>query len=310
MHISVLLKESIESLMIKEDGIYVDCTLGYGGHSSEILKRIKRGHLFAFDQDQEAINFSRERLSKISDNFTIIKSNFYYMKEELEKSGITEVDGIIFDLGVSSPQLDDGKRGFSYHQDARLDMRMDQESDFSAYEVVNQYSEKDLARIFFQYGEEKYSNSIAKNIVKYREEKPIETTFELVDVIKKSVPEKYSRDKHPARKVFQAIRIEVNHELDILEQTVKDAASILKKDGRLSIITFHSLEDRIVKNTLRDLSSVDPLVKGLPNIPNEYLPDFELVTSKAIVPTNQEIEQNNRSRSSKLRVLKRIKRSC
>ncbi len=310
MHISVLLKESIESLMIKEDGIYVDCTLGYGGHSSEILKRIKRGHLFAFDQDQEAINFSRERLSKISDNFTIIKSNFYYMKEELEKLGITEVDGIIFDLGVSSPQLDDGKRGFSYHQDARLDMRMDQESDFSAYEVVNQYSEKDLARIFFQYGEEKYSNSIAKNIVKYREEKPIETTFELVDVIKKSVPEKYSRDKHPARKVFQAIRIEVNHELDILEQTVKDAASILKKDGRLSIITFHSLEDRIVKNTLRDLSSVDPLVKGLPNIPNEYLPDFELVTSKAIVPTNQEIEQNNRSRSSKLRVLKRIKRSC
>lgn len=310
MHISVLLKESIESLMIKEDGIYVDCTLGYGGHSSEILKRIKRGHLFAFDQDQEAINFSRERLSKISDNFTIIKSNFYYMKEELEKLGITEVDGIIFDLGVSSPQLDDGKRGFSYHQDARLDMRMDQESDFSAYEVVNQYSEKDLARIFFQYGEEKYSNSIAKNIVKYREEKPIETTFELVDVIKKSVPEKYSRDKHPARKVFQAIRIEVNHELDILEQTIKDAASILKKDGRLSIITFHSLEDRIVKNTLRDLSSVDPLVKGLPNIPNEYLPDFELVTSKAIVPTSQEIEQNNRSRSSKLRVLKRIKRSC
>lgn len=310
MHISVLLKESIESLMIKEDGIYVDCTLGYGGHSSEILKRIKRGHLFAFDQDQEAINFSRERLSKISDNFTIIKSNFYYMKEELEKLGITEVDGIIFDLGVSSPQLDDGKRGFSYHQDARLDMRMDQESDFSAYEVVNQYSEKDLARIFFQYGEEKYSNSIAKNIVKYREEKPIETTFELVDFIKKSVPEKYSRDKHPARKVFQAIRIEVNHELDILEQTIKDAASILKKDGRLSIITFHSLEDRIVKNTLRDLSSVDPLVKGLPNIPNEYLPDFELVTSKAIVPTSQEIEQNNRSRSSKLRVLKRIKRSC
>lgn len=310
MHISVLLKESIESLMIKEDGIYVDCTLGYGGHSSEILKRIKRGHLFAFDQDQEAINFSRERLSKISDNFTIIKSNFYYMKEELEKLSITEVDGIIFDLGVSSPQLDDGKRGFSYHQDARLDMRMDQESDFSAYEVVNQYSEKDLARIFFQYGEEKYSNSIAKNIVKYREEKPIETTFELVDVIKKSVPEKYSRDKHPARKVFQAIRIEVNHELDILEQTIKDAASILKKDGRLSIITFHSLEDRIVKNILRDLSSVDPLVKGLPNIPNEYLPDFELVTSKAIVPTSQEIEQNNRSRSSKLRVLKRIKRSC
>lgn len=310
MHISVLLKESIEELMIKEDGIYVDCTLGYGGHSSEILKRIKRGRLFAFDQDQEAINSSRERLSKISDNFTIIKSNFRYMKDELEKLNITEVDGILFDLGVSSPQLDDGKRGFSYHQDAKLDMRMDQESDFSAYDVVNQYSEKDLARIFFQYGEEKYSNSIAKNIVKNREIKPIETTFELVDIIKKSVPEKYSRDKHPARKVFQAIRIEVNHELEILEQTIKDASSLLKENGRLCIITFHSLEDRIVKNTLRDLSNIDPMVKGLPNIPDKYLPDFELVTSKAIIPSKEEIEQNNRSRSSKLRVLKRIKRSC
>lgn len=309
MHISVLLKESIEELNIKEDGIYVDCTLGYAGHSSEILKRIKKGHLFAFDQDQEAINSSNEKLSKIGDNFTIIKSNFKYMKEKLESLGITEVDGILFDLGVSSPQLDNVERGFSYHHDAKLDMRMDQSNPFSAYDVVNTYSDKELARIFFEYGEEKYSNSIAKNIVKYREAKSIETTLELVDIIKKSVPEKYSRDKHPARKVFQAIRIEVNHELEILKQAILDAASMLKVDGRLCIITFHSLEDRIVKNTFKELTTVDDMVKGLPNIPDKYLKDYELVTRKSIVPSNEEIENNNRSRSSKLRVLKRIKRS-
>ena len=307
MHISVLLKESIEELKIKEDGIYVDCTLGYGGHSSEILKRIKRGHLFAFDQDQKAINSSKERLSSISSNFTIIKSNFRYLKEKLAELGIEKVDGILFDLGVSSPQLDDAERGFSYHQDAKLDMRMDQDSDFSAYDVVNTYSEKELATIFFKYGEEKYSNSIARKIVEYRKEKTIETTLELVDIIKSSVPEKYSRDKHPARKVFQAIRIEVNHELEILEQAILDATSILNKNGRLCIITFHSLEDRIVKNTLKNLSSIDQMVKGLPKIPDEYLPDFKLVTNKAINPSKEEIENNNRSRSSKLRVLERIK---
>lgn len=307
MHISVLLKESIEELKIKEDGIYVDCTLGYGGHSSEILKRIKRGHLFAFDQDQKAINSSNERLSSISSNFTIIKSNFRYLKEKLEELGIDKVDGILFDLGVSSPQLDDAERGFSYHQDAKLDMRMDQDSDFSAYDVVNTYNEKELATIFFKYGEEKYSNSIARKIVDYRKEKAIETTLELVDIIKSSVPEKYSRDKHPARKVFQAIRIEVNHELEILEQAILDAASILNKNGRLCVITFHSLEDRIVKNTLKNLSSIDPMVKGLPEIPDAYLPDFKLITSKAINPSKEEIENNNRSRSSKLRVLERIK---
>ena len=307
MHISVLLKESIEELKIKEDGIYVDCTLGYGGHSSEILKRIKRGKLFAFDQDQNAINSSKERLTAIGENFTIIKSNFRYMKEKLLELGIDKVDGILFDLGVSSPQLDDGSRGFSYHQDAKLDMRMDQDSDFSAYEVVNSYSEKELANIFFKYGEEKYSNSIAKNIVKYREDKNIETTLELVDIIKKSVPEKYCRDKHPARKVFQAIRIEVNHELEILEDAIKDAASMLGVGGRLCIITFHSLEDRIVKNVLKELSDIDPMVKGLPVIPDNYLPDYKLITNKAINPSEEELEYNNRSRSSKLRVLEKIK---
>lgn len=307
MHISVLLKESIDSLNIKEDGVYVDCTLGYAGHSSEILKRIKRGHLFAFDQDQEAINASSKKLSAISDHFTIIKSNFVNLKEKLLEQNITEVDGILFDLGVSSPQLDEEERGFSYHHNAKLDMRMDQSSDFSAYDVVNTYDEKELARIIFQYGEEKYGNSIAKNIVRARMEKPIETTFELVEIIKMSMPEKAKRDKHPARKTFQAIRIEVNHELEILESSIKDAARLLKVGGILSVITFHSLEDRIVKNVFKELTNIDDMVKGLPVVPPEYLPDYELVNHKAITPSKEELDQNNRSRSSKLRVLKRIK---
>lgn len=307
MHISVLLKESIDSLNIKEDGIYVDCTLGYAGHSSEILKRVKRGRLVCFDQDQEAINASVKKLEEIGNNFTIIKSNFVNLKEKLEELGINEVDGILFDLGVSSPQLDEKERGFSYHQDAKLDMRMDQDSNFSAYDVVNGYSEKDLARILFQFGEEKYANSIARNIVRERNIKQVETTFELVEIIKNSMPEKAKRDKHPARKTFQAIRIEVNHELDILESSIRDAASMLKVGGILSVITFHSLEDRIVKNVFKNLTDIDPVVKGLPNIPSEYLPNYELINNKAITPNNIELENNNRSRSSKLRVIKRIK---
>lgn len=307
MHVSVLLKESIDSLNIKEDGIYVDCTLGYAGHSSEILKRVKKGRLVAFDQDQEAITASTKKLEVIGNNFTIIKSNFVNLKEKLEELGITEVDGILFDLGVSSPQLDEQERGFSYHQDAKLDMRMDRDNNFSAYDVVNTYDEKELSRILFQFGEEKYANSIARNIVKARNIKPIDTTFELVDIIKNSMPEKAKRDKHPARKTFQAIRIEVNHELDILEKSMRDAASMLKVGGLLSVITFHSLEDRIVKNVFKDLTEVNPVVKGMPNIPLEYLPDYELVNHKAITPSDTELEENNRSRSSKLRVIKRIK---
>lgn len=307
MHVSVLLKESIDSLNIKEDGIYVDCTLGYAGHSSEILKRVKKGRLVAFDQDQEAITASTKKLEAIGNNFTIIKSNFVNLKEKLEELGITEVDGILFDLGVSSPQLDEQERGFSYHQDAKLDMRMDRDNNFSAYDVVNTYDEKELSRILFQFGEEKYANSIARNIVKARNIKPIDTTFELVDIIKNSMPEKAKRDKHPARKTFQAIRIEVNHELDILEKSMRDAASMLKVGGLLSVITFHSLEDRIVKNVFKDLTEVNPVVKGMPNIPLEYLPDYELVNHKAITPSDIELEENNRSRSSKLRVIKRIK---
>ena len=216
MHYSVMLKEVIDNLNLKDTGIYVDATLGYAGHTGEILKRVKRGFIFAFDQDINAINYSKEKLSQIGSNFLLIKSNFLYMKEELAKQNINSVDGIVFDLGVSSPQLDTKERGFSYHFDSRLDMRMDLDNPISAYEVVNNYSESDLFRIISTYGEEKHAKSIAKNIVKARNIKPIETTLELVDVIKKSMPYKDTINKHPAKKTFQAIRIEVNHELDIL----------------------------------------------------------------------------------------------
>ena len=307
MHISVLLNESIEGLNLKEDGIYVDCTLGYAGHSSEILKRVRRGYLFAIDQDKDAIKSSKERLSKIGDNFTIIKSNFSCLKKELNERNINFVDGFLFDLGVSSVQLDEEKRGFSYHNDAKLDMRMDQDAKLTAYDVVNTYSEDKLKEIFYKFGEEKYSSSIAKNIVKYRQNREILTTLELSNIISNSVPMRERRDHHPARKVFQAIRIEVNHELDILENSIKDALSMLNVGGRICVITFHSLEDRIVKNVFKEYTEVDPLVKGLPDIPKEYLPDYKLVNKNAIVPSLEELEKNNRARSSKLRIIERIK---
>lgn len=307
MHISVLLKESIEGLNLKSDGIYVDCTLGYAGHSSEILRRIRRGYLFAIDQDKDAIISSQKRLSEIGDNFTIIKSNFSCLKEELLKRNVEFVDGFLFDLGVSSVQLDETERGFSYHNDAKLDMRMDQDAKLTAYDVVNTYPYEKLRDIFFKYGEEKYASSIAKNIVALRENKKIETTLELADIISNSVPMKAKREHHPARRVFQAIRIEVNHELDILEDSIKDALSMLKVGGRICIITFHSLEDRIVKNVFKEYTEVDKRVKGLPDIPDEYLPNFKLINKGVIVPSEEELLNNNRSRSAKLRIIERIK---
>ena len=306
-HISVLLQESISSLNLKENSIVVDATLGYGGHSSNILERVNKGYLFAFDQDSEAIRYSTDRLNKIGTNFTIIKSNFVNMKEELNKRDISKVDAVLFDLGVSSPQLDDESRGFSFHNDARLDMRMDREQKLSAYEVVNEYSEQDLSRIFYKYGEDKFSKSIARKIVEYRKNKPIETTLELVEVIKSGVPMKYRINKHPARQIFQAIRIEVNHELDVIEPALSQALELLKVGGRVAVITFHSLEDRLVKNYFKEKTKVDDKVKGMPNIPDEYLPDFKLVVNKAIIPSDSEIENNPRARSSKLRVIERIK---
>lgn len=300
-HISVLLNECIENLNLKEDNVIVDCTLGYAGHSSEILKRINKGFLFAFDQDDEAILSSTDRLNKIGNNYEIIKSNFVNIKKELNKRNISKVDGILYDLGVSSPQLDEGTRGFSFHQDARLDMRMNQESELDAYKIVNTYSYEDLVNIFYKYGEEKYASSIAKGIINSR---PITTTLELVEVIKNNVPEKYKRDKHPARKVFQAIRIEVNDELNVFEKSLKDALELLNVGGRICVITFHSLEDKICKNIFKSVSSVPETLKHLPVIPDEYLPKFKVI--KTVDPSKNELEENNRARSAKLRIIERI----
>ncbi len=307
MHYSVMLPEVIDSLNLKTTGIYLDATLGYAGHTSEILKRVKRGFIFAFDQDINAIEYSRLRLAKIGTNFKIIKSNFLYMKEKLQEEGVSKVNGILFDLGVSSPQLDVNTRGFSYLHDAKLDMRMDLDNKLSAYNVVNEYSEEDLKRIIYTYGEEKYAKNIASNIVKYRKEKKIETTLELVDIIRNSVPVKARLDKNPARKTFQAIRIEVNHELEILEESLRKALDLLDINGRLAVITFHSLEDRIVKNLFKEVTSVDKILQGLPEIPSEYLPKFKLINNKAITPSEKELKENTRSRSSKLRVIERIR---
>lgn len=305
MHKSVLLEESINSLNIKDDGVYVDATLGYGGHSGEILKRLKKGKLFAFDQDEYAINYCMDKF-KNNNNIEIIKSNFSNMIEELEKRGITKIDGILFDLGVSSVQLDQDERGFSFHKDAKLDMRMDTSKSFSAYNVVNEYSYNDLVRIFREYGEEKYSTSVANKIVKYRENKPIETTLELVDIIKSGMPMKAMRETHPARRVFQAIRIEVNNELGVLQTALEDAIKILDIGGRISVITFHSLEDKQVKKTFKKYSEIDEKIKNLPFIPEEYKPILKIV-EKGITPSKKELEENNRSRSSRLRVAEKIK---
>ena len=307
MHYSVLLEESISNLNIKEDGIYVDATLGFAGHSSEILKRIQKGYLFAFDQDIDACQASNLKLSKVGNNFKIINDNFVNIKKRLEENNIHYVDGILYDLGVSSPQLDIASRGFSYHNEARLDMRMNQNSSLSAYEVVNNYSETALTDIFYKYGEEKYAKKIASNIVKYRENKEIVTTLELVDIIKSSIPFKAMRESHPARKVFQAIRIEVNDELNVLKTSLEDAIKLLNINGRICVITFHSLEDRIVKEIFNKYTKVNQELNNLPFIPEEYLPNYKLINTKVIIPSNKELTENNRSRSAKLRVIERVK---
>lgn len=305
MHKSVLLEEAIHYLNLKEDAIIVDCTLGYGGHSSEILKRIPKGHLYAFDQDEEAIQSASKRLSEISSNFTIIKSNFVHLKEKLQELGITKVDGILFDLGVSSPQLDEDERGFSFHKDARLDMRMDQTQKKDAYQVINTYSYEQLVQIMKTYGEEKFAPRIAKNIVESRQEKEIVTTLELVEIIKNSVPEKYRREHHPARKVFQAIRIEVNDELNVFEKALHDALELIDVKGRVCVITFHSLEDIICKRIMKDVSTLPNELKNLPVVPENLKPNFQMI--KTIHPSKEELEENRRARSAKLRVIERVK---
>jgi 16S rRNA (cytosine1402-N4)-methyltransferase len=303
-HKTVLLEETVNGLNIKPDGTYVDCTLGGAGHSSLILSKLeKNGRLIAFDQDETAIASAKERLAAYLEQLTIIKSNFLYLTEELEKRGIQKVDGVLYDLGVSSPQLDTPERGFSYHHDAPLDMRMDSDADLSAYNVINDWPYEDLVRIFFRYGEEKFSKQIARKIEAARAVKPIETTGELVEIIKSAIPAPARRKGgHPAKRVFQAIRIAVNDELSVFEQSLNQAIELLNPGGRISVITFHSLEDRICKATFKKASETPELPHGLPIIPEEYQPVLKLITRKPIVPTDEELEINNRARSAKLRI--------
>ncbi|WP_462409180.1 16S rRNA (cytosine(1402)-N(4))-methyltransferase RsmH [Neobacillus sp. Marseille-QA0830] len=307
-HTTVLLEEAVDGLAIKPDGIYVDCTLGGAGHSSRILTRLgDKGKLFAFDQDETAIAHAKEKLSQYKDRLTIIKSNFLFLTEELNKLGITQVDGILYDLGVSSPQLDTPERGFSYHHDAPLDMRMDKEASLSAYEVINEWSYEQLVRIFFRYGEEKFSKQIARRIETIRQEKPIESTAQLVDIIKEAIPAPARRKGgHPAKRIFQAVRIAVNDELAVFEKSLNQAIQLLKPGGRISVITFHSLEDRICKAAFKSASETPDLPHGLPVIPDEYKPILKLVTRKPIVPSEVELENNNRARSAKLRIAEKI----
>ena len=300
MHKSVLLIESINGLNIKPDGTYIDCTLGYAGHSGEILKRLEtEGFLIAFDQDEEAVKYSYDKLSKIGNNFKIFHTNFRNIKECITD----KVDGILFDLGVSSPQLDDASRGFSFHKDAPLDMRMDKRQELDAYKVVNTYPLEKLIDILYIYGEEVNAKSIAKGIISNR---PINTTLELADVIKENVPISYRKKSNPCRKTFQAIRIEVNSELSILESSLMDAFSLLKPNGRMCVITFHSLEDRIVKSVFKKLCSDDINSKNLPVVPLEMRAKAKLITKKPIIPSGSELELNNRSRSAKLRIIEKL----
>lgn len=306
LHYSVLKNEIIDAINVKSDGIYVDATLGYAGMSKEILKKLDKGMLYGIDQDKEARIYADEELKKIGTNYQIIAANFANMKSELEKRGVTEVDGIIFDLGFSSPQIDDAERGFSFMHDGLLDMRMNQDSEIDAKKIVNEYKEDELSNIFFKYGEEKLSKVIAKGIVKARCVKQITRTLELVEIIKNSVGANYFFKQHPERKIFQALRIEVNQELCVLEQVLPDAIDLLKKSGRLGVITFHSLEDKIVKDTFKKYSEVDELVKGIPNIPDEYKPKLKIVNKKPITASAKELVENSRSHSAKLRVVERI----
>ncbi|MDF9762506.1 16S rRNA (cytosine1402-N4)-methyltransferase [Peribacillus simplex] len=303
-HTTVLLKETVDGLNIKPDGIYVDCTLGGAGHSEYLLSQLSdNGRLYAFDQDETAIRNAKDKLEIFGERIVLVPNNFKYLKEELNARGIEKVDGILYDLGVSSPQLDTPERGFSYNHDAPLDMRMNQSAAISAYDVVNTWSFHDLMRIFFQYGEEKFSKQIARKIEAAREIKPIETTFELVELIKDGIPAPARRKGgHPAKRVFQAIRIAVNDELGVFEDSLEQAISLLDKEGRISVITFHSLEDRICKTVFKKASSLPDLPPGLPVIPDEFKPPMKIITRKPILPSEEELEGNNRSRSAKLRI--------
>ncbi|MDB6352512.1 16S rRNA (cytosine(1402)-N(4))-methyltransferase RsmH [Trichococcus sp. K1Tr] len=311
-HYSVLLKESIDGLNIKPDGIYVDCTLGGAGHSSVILSKLnENGHLYAFDQDRIAIENAEATLATYIEKgmVTLIKANFRNIKEELEDRGVFGVDGILYDLGVSSPQLDQAERGFSYRYDAPLDMRMDQEQELTARVIVNEWPFGELVKIFYRYGEEKFSKQIARKIEKIRETQPIETTGELVEIIKDCIPAPARRKGgHPAKRIFQALRIAVNDELSAIEDSIEDGLKMLNVGGRMSVISFQSLEDRIVKVLFKEASSKEETLPLLPILPEEYEADYKLISRKPIMPNEAELSENSRSQSAKLRVIERTKK--
>lgn len=309
-HITVLLNEAVDGLNIKPDGTYIDCTLGGGGHSGLILSKLSgNGKLYSFDQDITAINFNKDKFKEENElgKINFIKSNFRNISEELNKRNISGVDGILYDLGVSSPQFDNADRGFSYNYDAPLDMRMDQSQSLTARDVVNDWSYEQLVRIFFRYGEEKFAKSIARRIEKVRQQTPIETTGQLVDLIKEAIPAKARRKGgHPAKKTFQAIRIAVNDELGALEESLEQALDLLNPGGRISVITFQSLEDRLVKVMFKQKTSLPELPPGLPVIPDSQKVEYKLITRKPIVPSDDEITHNNRAHSAKLRIIEKL----
>lgn len=307
-HTTVLLKETVDGLNIDPDGIYVDCTLGGAGHSEYLVQQLSdMGRLICFDQDMTAINNAKLRLAPYIERVTFIHSNFRNLKEELLALGIEQVDGVLYDLGVSSPQLDTPERGFSYHHDAPLDMRMDQTATLTAFHVVNEWAYEDLVRIFFRYGEEKFSKQVARKIEEARKVAPIETTGQLVELIKEGIPAAARRKGgHPAKRIFQAIRIAVNDELGAAEDSLVDAIDMINVGGRISVITFHSLEDRLCKTIFKEASSLPELPPNLPVIPDDMKPTLKLITRKPIVPSDEELEVNNRARSAKLRVVEKI----
>ncbi|MBB6455022.1 16S rRNA (cytosine1402-N4)-methyltransferase [Salirhabdus euzebyi] len=308
-HYSVLKNESVEGLNIKPNGTYVDCTLGGGGHSELIASSLNsEGKLVAFDQDTQALEFAMKRLHEYKDRCLFVHANFQQLKEKLFENGIHEVDGILFDLGVSSPQLDQSERGFSYQHDAPLDMRMNQSQALSAFEVVNEWAYEDLVRIFFQYGEEKFSKQVARKIEQRREEQPIQTTAELVDIIKDAIPAFARRTGgHPAKRIFQAVRIAVNNELNVFEDALHQAAEVVAIGGRISVITFHSLEDRTCKKAMKKWSTPPPVPRNIPVMPDVIKPPFKMITKKPILPNEHEVTENRRSRSAKLRIVEKIK---
>ncbi|GLB47028.1 ribosomal RNA small subunit methyltransferase H [Philodulcilactobacillus myokoensis] len=309
-HQTVLLNEAVDGLNVKPNGIYVDCTLGGGGHSANILKRLDHGHLFAFDQDELAIDYNRDHLKQYlkSSKLSFIHDNFRNIKQDLNQAQIDHVDGIIYDLGVSSPQFDDGSRGFSYQLNARLDMRMNQEQKLDAWIIVNTWSYQQLIKIFFRYGQERFSKPIARRIERDRKNNSIDTTGDLVKIIKESIPAAARRHGgHPAKKVFQAIRIAVNDELGSLEESIEQSLSMLKPGGRISVITFQSLEDRLIKTMFKEVSTIKDVPHGLPVIPDSMKPSFKMVNKKPIVPNQKEMAGNHRSHSAKLRIIQKIK---